>query len=255
MAVKIRLARHGRKKRAFYHIIVADSRAPRDGRFIEKIGTYNPNTNPATIEIDTDRAIDWLLNGAQPTDTARAILSYKGVMYKKHLLRGVEKGALTEAEADKKFEGWLKDKEKKVQDKVDRLAKEKKDVEKKIFSAETEIKDAKEKAVIAKKSALAEEVKAAEVTAAAAEASATEDESAEDSVAETTEKTQESEESAKEEAPAAEETPVEKPVKEEAPAAEETPAEEPAKEEAPAAEETPTTDQTPEEEKTEEPKG
>ena len=94
MAVKIRLARHGKKGYAFYHIVAADSRAPRDGKFIEKLGTYNPNTNPATIDLKFDRALDWLLKGAQPTDTCRAILSYKGVLYKKHLLGGVAKGHL-----------------------------------------------------------------------------------------------------------------------------------------------------------------
>ena len=103
MAVKIRLARHGKKGYAFYHIVAADSRAPRDGKFIEKLGTYNPNTNPATIDLKFDRALDWLLKGAQPTDTCRAILSYKGVMYKKHLLGGVAKGAFTETEAEARF--------------------------------------------------------------------------------------------------------------------------------------------------------
>ena len=95
MAVKIRLARHGKKGFAFYHIVAADSRAPRDGKFIEKLGTYNPNTNPATIDLNFEKALDWLLKGAQPTDTCRAILSYKGVMYKKHLLGGVAKGAFS----------------------------------------------------------------------------------------------------------------------------------------------------------------
>ena len=96
MAVKIRLARHGKKGYAFYHIVVADSRAPRDGKFIEKLGTYNPNTNPATIDLNFEQALGWLMKGAQPTDTARAILSYKGVLYKKHLLGGVAKGAFSE---------------------------------------------------------------------------------------------------------------------------------------------------------------
>ncbi len=114
MAVKIRLARKGRKKLAFYHIVVADSRSPRDGRFIEKIGSYDPNSNPATIELDFDKALGWLLNGAQPTDTCRAILSYRGVMMKKHLLEGVKKGAFDEAEADKRFNEWLINKEKAI---------------------------------------------------------------------------------------------------------------------------------------------
>ena len=104
MATRIRLARHGRKKYAFYHIVVADTKAPRDGRFIEKLGTYNPNTNPATIDINFDSAVDWLLKGAQPSDTARAILSYKGVLMKKHLLSGVAKGAFNEEEAEKYIE-------------------------------------------------------------------------------------------------------------------------------------------------------
>lgn len=123
MATKIRLQRHGRKKRAFYHIVVADSRAPRDGRFIEKIGTYNPITNPATIELDVNKATDWLLKGAQPTDTAAAILSYKGAKYKKHLQVGVNKGAITQEEADKKFAAWVAEKEGKVQSKIDGLSK------------------------------------------------------------------------------------------------------------------------------------
>ena len=110
MATKIRLQRHGRKKRAFFHIVVADSRAPRDGRFIEKLGSYNPITNPATIELNVDRAAQWLLNGAQPTDTAAAILSYKGAAYKKHLQVGVNKGAITQEEADKRFAAWLEEK-------------------------------------------------------------------------------------------------------------------------------------------------
>jgi small subunit ribosomal protein S16 len=114
MAVKIRLARKGRKKLAFYHVVVADSRSPRDGRFIEKLGTYNPNTNPATIELDFDKALGWLQNGAQPSDTCRAILSYKGVMMKKHLLEGVKKGAFDEAEADKRYNAWLESKEKAI---------------------------------------------------------------------------------------------------------------------------------------------
>ncbi len=121
MSAKIRLQRHGRKRFAYYHIVIADSRAPRDGRNIERIGSYNPNTNPATIDLDFDKAIDWLTKGAQPTDTVRAILSYKGVMYKKHLLGGVAKGAFTAEEAETKFEAWMAEKAKKVQAKKDGL--------------------------------------------------------------------------------------------------------------------------------------
>ena len=109
MSTKIRLARHGRKGRPFYHVVIADSRAPRDGRYIEKIGTYNPNTNPATIDLKFDRALYWLMTGAQPTDTASRILSYKGVLLKKHLLEGVKKGAFDEAAAEAKFEAWMKE--------------------------------------------------------------------------------------------------------------------------------------------------
>lgn len=121
MSAKIRLQRHGRKRFAYYHIVIADSRAPRDGRNIERIGSYNPNTNPATIDLDFDKAIDWLQKGAQPTDTVRAILSYKGVLYKKHLLGGVAKGAFTAEEAETKFDAWMAQKEKKIQAKKDGL--------------------------------------------------------------------------------------------------------------------------------------
>jgi small subunit ribosomal protein S16 len=121
MPAKIRLQRHGRKRYAYYHIVIADSRAPRDGSNIERIGSYNPNTNPATIDLDFDKAINWLAKGAQPTDTVRAILSYKGVMYKKHLLGGVTKGAFSAEEAEAKFSAWMTEKEKKVQAKKEGL--------------------------------------------------------------------------------------------------------------------------------------
>ncbi len=142
MAVKIRLQRHGKKDAAFFHIVVADGRAPRDGKFIEKLGVYNPNTNPATIDLNFDGALKWLQNGAQPTDTCRAILSYKGVIYKNHLLGGVKKGALTEAQVEEKFSKWLKEKESKITNKKDRLATEgsKKAAEK--LAAETARKEA-----------------------------------------------------------------------------------------------------------------
>jgi small subunit ribosomal protein S16 len=117
MPVKIRLSRHGKKHNAYYHIVVADSRAPRDGRFIEVIGKYNPNTNPATIEINNDKALDWLNKGAQPTDTLRAILAYKGVLFRKHLQRGVTKGLLTQEAADAKYQQWIEGKQSKVEEK------------------------------------------------------------------------------------------------------------------------------------------
>ena len=122
MAVKIRLQRKGRKKRPFYHIVVADARAPRDGRFIEKLGTYNPMTSPATIDLNRDAAYDWLMKGAQPTDTARAILRFKGVLYRKHLNRGVQKGALTQEQADAKYQAWIDEKEAKIAKRVEATA-------------------------------------------------------------------------------------------------------------------------------------
>ena len=136
MAVKIRLARRGRKKLAIYDVVVADVRAPRDGRFIEKTGSYNPNTNPASININNERALKWLLNGAQPTDTVKAMLSYRGVMLKKHLQIGVLKGAITQEQADEKFNVWLESKETAIAEKVDKITKEKVDARHKAFSAE-----------------------------------------------------------------------------------------------------------------------
>ena len=121
MQVKFRLTRHGKKHNAYYHIVVADVRAPRDGRFIEVIGKYNPNTNPATIEINNEKALEWLNKGAQPTDTLRAILSYKGVLYRKHLQRGVTKGLLTQEAADAKYEEFMQAKQSKVEEKRNRV--------------------------------------------------------------------------------------------------------------------------------------
>jgi small subunit ribosomal protein S16 len=143
MAVKIRLARKGRKKLAFYHIVVADSRSPRDGRYIEKIGSYNPVTNPATIELDFDKALDWLQNGALPTDTCRAILSYKGVMMKKHLLEGVKKGAFDEAEATKRFDEWTKQNEAKIEAKKSNLEKSQDDELGKKLAIEKKVNEAR----------------------------------------------------------------------------------------------------------------
>ncbi len=118
MAVKIRLARRGRRKAPFYHIVVADARAPRDGKFIEKIGSYNPMTVPATIDLDNEKAVDWIQKGAQPTDTARAILRFKGVLYRLHLLRGVKKGALTQEQADQMYQEKVDSKTAKVEARV-----------------------------------------------------------------------------------------------------------------------------------------
>ncbi len=150
MATKIRLQRKGKKGRPVYHIVIADSRAKRDGKYIERIGQYNPNTNPATIDFDMDRAVHWLQVGAQPTDTCRAMLSYKGAIYKNHLLNGVRKGALTEEQVEKKFEAWLKDKEAKVQKKIDAIAKEKQDLAAAKLKAEKEYKAQMEKKIAEK---------------------------------------------------------------------------------------------------------
>jgi small subunit ribosomal protein S16 len=164
MSVKIRLARRGRKKQAIYDVVVADARAPRDGRFIEKIGTYNPNTNPASININNERALTWLLNGAQPTDTVKAMLSYRGVMLKKHLQIGVLKGAITQDQADAKFSAWLGEKDAKITDKSDKLAAVKADARSKALAAET----AKNQARIDAKQAKEDEQKALLAAAEAA---------------------------------------------------------------------------------------
>ena len=143
MSVKIRLQRHGKKGKPFFHIVIADARARRDGRMIEKIGIYNPVTTPATIELDVDKAVSWLNKGAQPTDTARAILSYKGALYKKHLMGGVAKGAFDEAEAEKRFAAWLEAKEKQVMDKKSGVAKTKEEAKKAALEAETKVNEAR----------------------------------------------------------------------------------------------------------------
>ena len=217
MSVKIRLQRHGKKGKPFFHIVAADARSPRDGKFIERIGSYNPNTNPATIVLDTDKAVTWLNNGAQPTDTARAILSYKGVLYKTHLNKGVKKGALTQEEADAKFNAWVDSKDAKIQAKRDGLSSVKEQALAEQLKAERAVNEARIAA------------RAAADAAAHAEANPVVEE--EEVVAE--------EVVVAEEAPAVEEAPAaaEVVVAEEAPAAEEAPvAEAPAADEAPAAE-------------------
>lgn len=158
MSVKIRLQRHGRKGKPIYHIVVADARAPRDGRFIERLGQYNPNTNPATIEINVDKAVNWLHNGAQPTDTCRAILSYKGVLVKKHLLEGVNKGAFSAEEAEKRFAEWVSAKESKVSGKVNNLtaAEQKRKVA--AMAQEAKVKEARAAAILAKNTPVEEAV-------------------------------------------------------------------------------------------------
>ena len=240
MATRLRLQRHGKKGKPFYHIVAADARSKRDGRFIEKIGTYNPNTNPATIDVVHDRALYWLQVGAEMTNTARAILKYKGVVYHNHLLNGVKKGALTEDDANKKFEAWHHDKESKVNQKAGKIAAAAEEARAKVSAAEKEVSEARAKAIASKQAELAAEAAAVQATAEA-------EEGAEEAPAEA------AAEVAAEEAPAeaaaevaAEEAPAEEPAAEEAPAeepaAEEAPAEEPAAEEAPAEEEKPAED-------------
>ncbi len=146
----MRLARRGRKKAAIFDLIVADVRAPRDGRFIEKVGTYNPNTNPASIVLNDDRAFYWLMNGVQPTDTVKAILSYKGLLFKRHLQIGVNKGALSQADADSKFTEWKESKEVKIIGKVEGLAKKKSDAKQALLENESKVKDARAEAIALK---------------------------------------------------------------------------------------------------------
>ena len=160
MAVKLRLQRHGKKGKPFYWIVAADARSKRDGKYLEKLGSYNPNVNPAIIDVNVDGAVKWLQNGAQPTDTARAILSYKGVLLKNHLAGGVRKGALTEEEAEKKFQAWLDDKGTKVDAKKDGLAKAQADAETKALEAEKAVNEAR----IAAATPVVEEEVAEEVT-------------------------------------------------------------------------------------------
>ena len=148
MSVKIRLQRHGKKGKPFYWIVAADARAKRDGRFLEKLGTYNPNTNPATVNLDVDGAVKWLQNGAQPTDTAKTILSYKGAMLKNHLVGGVRKGALTEEQAEEKFQAWLEEKAGKVASKEENVAKEKSEAKAKALEAEKAVNEARVAAAV-----------------------------------------------------------------------------------------------------------
>lgn len=229
MSVKIRLARRGRKKQAIYDVVVADARAPRDGRFIEKLGTYNPNTNPASININNERALTWLLNGAQPTDTVKAMLSYRGVMLKKHLQIGVLKGAISQEQADAKFNAWLSDKDTKIEGKKDQLATAKADARKTSLAAET-----------AKNQARIDSIKAREVAALAAAAPAVEEVETPAAEAPVVEAAVVEETAPAVETPVAEET---APAVEEAPAVEVVVVEEtPAAEEAPAADDAPAAD-------------
>jgi len=228
MPVKLRLQRHGKKGKPFYWLVAADSRAKRDGRYLEKLGTYNPNTNPATVNIDIDRAVNWLEKGAQPTNTARTLLSYRGAMMKHHLNGGVRKGALTQEVADQKLADWLKEKEAKILAKKEGLTKAEAEAQAKRIAAE---KEASEKRLA---EAAAEEVETPSETVATEEGAAEETTPAEAT----------SEEVATDEAPVEEETPEE--TKTEAAPVEEAPVEEAPVEEAPAKETKP--EETPTEE-------
>ncbi len=188
MSVKIRLQRHGKKGKPFYSIVAADARSKRDGKFLEKLGTYNPNTNPATIDLDVDGAVKWLQNGAQPTDTAKAILSYRGAMLKNHLVGGVRKGAITEEQAEEKFAAWISEKETRIQAKKDGLSAAEADVKAKAFAVEQAVNQkrideaqAAEDAIKAEAAAAqaAVEAEAAAKEEAAPEADATEENAAE----------------------------------------------------------------------------
>ena len=167
MAVKIRLARRGRKKLAKYDVIIADARAPRDGRFIEKIGTYNPLTVPASIELDEEKAFKWLMNGAQPSDTVKAMLSYRGIMLRKHLQIGVVKGAISQEEADRKLNEWKQAKEAKIKGRVNTLADDKQAKAKARKEAESKIKEARAEAIRKKAEVAAAPAAAAEEAAPA----------------------------------------------------------------------------------------
>ena len=169
MPTRIRLQRHGKKNQPFYHIVVADGRAPRDGKFIEKLGTYNPLTNPATIELNFDSAVEWVKNGAQPSDTARRILSYKGVLLRRHLQIGVEKGAISQEQADVKFNEWLQAKEAKIAAAKSEVENNARNTRKARLEAEKKANETKAAAVAAKRQAAAEAAAAAKAEAEAAE--------------------------------------------------------------------------------------
>lgn len=164
MAVKIRLQRHGKKGQPFYHIVIADARAARDGKFIEKIGTYNPLTNPATVVVNADRACTWLHNGAQPTDTVRSLLRFKGVLYKYHLLRGVEKGAFSQEVADKRYADFMEQKEKQMAEKVSKLNSDKIARRKEALKHEEEVNQKKAQTLAEKRAAVVKQAEQAQVT-------------------------------------------------------------------------------------------
>ena len=205
MPVKIRLQRHGKKGKPFYWIVAADARSKRDGRYLEKLGTYNPNTNPATVEVKLDHAVNWLEKGAQPTDTARTLLSYRGVMLKHHLNGGIRKGALSQEEADKKFAAWLEEKEAKIQAKKEGLSQSESELKAKRLADEKAVSDkrladaAAAEAEAAAEEATAESTEAEEATPEVAEAPAEQTEApAEEATTEKEAVAEEAEQEAKE---------------------------------------------------------
>ena len=229
MPVKIRLQRHGKKGKPFYWIVAADARAKRDGKYLEKLGTYNPNTNPAQINLDVDGSVQWLQNGAQPTDTARAILSYKGVMMKNHLAGGVRKGALTQEQADAKYNAWLEGKENAVDAKKATLADAKGKLKAEALAAEKAVNAARVAAntpVVEEEVAPVEEEATVEETPAAVEQEAPAEEAAPEADATVEEVTTEVEAPAEEAAPKADATLEEAPAEEAAPEADATKKEE-----------------------------
>ncbi len=214
MAVRIRLARRGKKNYAFFNIVVADSRAPRDGRFIEQLGTYNPNTNPATIELNSERALKWLMDGAQPSETCRRILSYKGVLLRKHLLEGVKKGALTEEQVEERWNAWKEEKDLKISKQRTEVENSRREARKSAIEAEAKVNQARAEELAKRLQEEEDALRKAEEEAAAAK------------------KAEEDAKKAEEEAKEAEEAPVEETPAEEAPAKEEKKAEEAKEEEA-----------------------
>jgi small subunit ribosomal protein S16 len=175
MATRIRLQRHGKKGKAIFHLVVADSRAKRDGKFIEKLGTYNPNTNPATININFDSAVKWVGTGAEMSETARAILSYKGVLFKNHLIKGITKGALTAEQVEAKFAAWEADKANKIQGKIDGLSNNEAADKVARLKAEADVNAAKAKAIEEKNAPVVEEEPAVEAEVEATEEASTEE--------------------------------------------------------------------------------
>ncbi len=180
MPVKIRLARRGRKKSAIYDIVVADARAPRDGKFIEKIGQYNPNSNPAFVDFDTQKAFDWVMKGAQPTDTVKAMLSYRGVLYRKHLQIGVNKGAITQEQADERFQNWLGEKEAKIEGKKTSLGQKREEAQRAALEAETRVREARAEKLRQREAAAAKANAPAEPEAESTEAAPAAEAPAED---------------------------------------------------------------------------